>query len=225
MRRLRLARGLSLVDLGRAAGVAKGTLTALEGGRGNPTVETLQALSRALGATLADLVGDVPEPGPRVVRSADGTPAEGWAMPATFVHAAHLGASVAELYRVSWEQGRVHASPPQPPGTMEQVYVLAGTVDVGPEDAPVRLGAGDFARLDGRGPHRYAAVGGPARGLITLLFPALPAGLPPRAPQSAAPHRPPLPPRPGRPTPPQVPVRGVRPGMRPPAGRTPPGRG
>ncbi|MGX6448752.1 helix-turn-helix domain-containing protein, partial [Patulibacter sp. S7RM1-6] len=171
LRRLRLMRGLSLVELGRAAGVAKGTLTALEGGRGNPTVETLHALSRALGSSIADLVAAVPAPGPRVVRASEGAPTEGWAMPATFMHASHLGASVVELYRVTWESGRVHASPPQPPGTMEQVYVLAGTVDVGIEGDAVRLGAGDFARLDGRGPHRYAAVSGPARGLITLLFP------------------------------------------------------
>ncbi len=53
VRRLRRTRGLSLIELGHQAGVAKGTLTQLEAGRGNHTLETIQALGRA-GATRRD---------------------------------------------------------------------------------------------------------------------------------------------------------------------------
>ncbi len=55
VRRLRRNRGLSLVELGQHASVAKGTLTQLEAGRGNPTLETVQSLGRALGLSLAGL--------------------------------------------------------------------------------------------------------------------------------------------------------------------------
>jgi len=60
-KRLRTASGLSLAALAAASGVAKGTISELERGRGNPTVETLFALAYALEATLADLVSDPPQ--------------------------------------------------------------------------------------------------------------------------------------------------------------------
>src|SRR5688572_10932725 len=49
VRRLRGERQLSLSALALQAGLAKQTLANLESGRGNPTVETLLAVSRALG--------------------------------------------------------------------------------------------------------------------------------------------------------------------------------
>jgi DNA-binding XRE family transcriptional regulator len=213
VRRLRRTSGLSLVDLGRIAGLAKGTLTQLEAGRGNPTIETLQALSRALGVTLAELVAEVPESTPRVVRRDGAAQAAGWTMPATFVHGLHLGGSVVELYRVTLPRGSSHRSPAQPPGTVEQLYVLEGTIEAGPEDAAVVLSPGDFARLDGPGPHRYLALDRTATGLLTLAFPLRSGGDPT---VESAPHRVPPAPRPPapRPVPPQVPARGVRPTAR-----------
>ena len=41
LRRLRGGQGRSLSELARASGIAKATLSALEAGRGNPTIETL----------------------------------------------------------------------------------------------------------------------------------------------------------------------------------------
>src|SRR3954447_22889031 len=49
VRRLRTERPLSLGAVAAQAGLAKQTLANLESGRGNPTVETLLAVSRALG--------------------------------------------------------------------------------------------------------------------------------------------------------------------------------
>src|SRR5690242_11606233 len=49
LRRERARAGLSLTELARRAGVAKSTLSQLESGLGNPSVETLWALGVALG--------------------------------------------------------------------------------------------------------------------------------------------------------------------------------
>src|SRR3954466_7244391 len=49
VRRLRSERQLSLGALAGLAGVAKQTLANLESGTGNPTIETLPAVSRAAG--------------------------------------------------------------------------------------------------------------------------------------------------------------------------------
>src|SRR3954451_15523920 len=72
LRRLRIAARTSLSELARATGVGKATLSAIENGRGNPTVETLAALAAALGVPVVDLL-DVPEPAPvTVVRAGRG---------------------------------------------------------------------------------------------------------------------------------------------------------
>src|SRR3954469_9486382 len=75
VRRLRVAARISLSELARATGVGKATLSAIENGRGNPTVETLAALAGALGVPVVDLL-DMPAPAPvTVVRAGRGEPA------------------------------------------------------------------------------------------------------------------------------------------------------
>jgi transcriptional regulator with XRE-family HTH domain len=49
--------GLTMEGLALKSGVAKNAINALENGRGNPTVKTLDALSRTLGVTLHALMG------------------------------------------------------------------------------------------------------------------------------------------------------------------------
>ena len=58
IRQLRTERGLSLSALAAAAGIGKGTLSELEGGRRNPTLETLYAVAGPLGVPLAALLED-----------------------------------------------------------------------------------------------------------------------------------------------------------------------
>src|SRR3954453_13371175 len=72
VRRLRGAARVSLSELARATGVGKATLSAIENGRGNPTVETLAALADALGVPVVDLLA-APRPAPvTVVRAGRG---------------------------------------------------------------------------------------------------------------------------------------------------------
>ena len=49
LRRERERAGLTLTELAKRAGIAKSTLSQLESGTGNPSVETLWALGVALG--------------------------------------------------------------------------------------------------------------------------------------------------------------------------------
>src|SRR3954465_14536137 len=55
-KRFRVERGLSLGDVARRSGLSKQTLSKLENGVGNPTVETLAALGAALDVSLRRLV-------------------------------------------------------------------------------------------------------------------------------------------------------------------------
>ncbi|MGH8829277.1 MAG: helix-turn-helix domain-containing protein, partial [Jiangellaceae bacterium] len=63
--------GLSLAEVARRAGIAKSTLSQLESGTGNPSVETLWALSLALGVPFAQLV-EPPRPKVQVIRAGQG---------------------------------------------------------------------------------------------------------------------------------------------------------
>ncbi|MGH3267186.1 MAG: helix-turn-helix domain-containing protein, partial [Trebonia sp.] len=56
LRRERAKTGLSLTELARRAGIAKSTLSQLESGSGNPSLETLWALANALGVPLSRLI-------------------------------------------------------------------------------------------------------------------------------------------------------------------------
>ncbi|MFA4928686.1 MAG: helix-turn-helix transcriptional regulator, partial [Patulibacter sp.] len=103
VRRLRRNRGLSLVELGQHASIAKGTLTQLEAGRGNPTIETIQALGRALGVTVAELVTEHADDAPLVVRADGGTRILGWSLDAHLIHRSHTTGAITELYRLEIE--------------------------------------------------------------------------------------------------------------------------
>ena len=60
LRRERARAALSLTELAKRAGIAKSTLSQLESGTGNPSLETLWALGTALGVPLSRLI-DPPE--------------------------------------------------------------------------------------------------------------------------------------------------------------------
>ncbi|WZB72959.1 helix-turn-helix transcriptional regulator [Achromobacter xylosoxidans] len=58
LRRERERAGMSLAELARRAGLAKSTLSQLESGTGNPSLETLWALAMALDVQVSRLIGE-----------------------------------------------------------------------------------------------------------------------------------------------------------------------
>ncbi|MDE0804525.1 MAG: helix-turn-helix transcriptional regulator [Acidimicrobiales bacterium] len=61
LRARRRAEGLTLAEVAERSELSLPYVSNLERGRGNPTIEALQALARALGTTLGALVGDEAE--------------------------------------------------------------------------------------------------------------------------------------------------------------------
>ena len=72
LRRERARTGLSLTEVARRAGIAKSTLSQLESGTGNPSVETLWALGVALDVPFSRLV-DPPKRTIQVIRAGEAT--------------------------------------------------------------------------------------------------------------------------------------------------------
>src|SRR5260370_28373266 len=69
LRRLRIARHLSLSELTRITSMSKATLSGIENGRGNPTVETLALLAGPLRVSIADLLEETQLGEVRIVRA------------------------------------------------------------------------------------------------------------------------------------------------------------
>lgn len=170
LRRLRTATGLSLAALAERSGVAKGTVSELERGLGNPTIETLFALAYALEATLADLVGDAGAPQVQVVRAVSRPFIVGEPLDARLLHRSQERQLVVEVYELLIHPAAVQHAQPHRPGVREHVYVIEGAASVGPEVRPFDLAAGDYALYHADVPHRYASTSG-ARVLLTMSIP------------------------------------------------------
>jgi XRE family transcriptional regulator, regulator of sulfur utilization len=164
--RLRGQRSLSLSALAQRAGVAKSTLSELERGRGNPSIDTLWSLARALNVPFASLFEDGRRERPTVIRlnEAPVIAAEGNG----FV-TRHLlnrsGTGEVEMYILQLEPGFRRDAAPHGPGVIEHVVVMAGTADVGFADESHVLGPGDCISFPADRPHHYAAL----RGRVRLL--------------------------------------------------------
>lgn len=141
---LRTERGLSLSELARRAGVGKATLSGLEAGTRNPTLETLQAVTSALGLPLTALVG----PGP----------VRGSAAEMELLRVFDDGPVTYELYRMSLPAGTTQSSAAHHAGVTEHVTVFAGVLDAGPVHAPLRAGPGEHVEWAADVPHAYAAT-------------------------------------------------------------------
>jgi transcriptional regulator with XRE-family HTH domain len=174
LKRLRAERTLSLSDLARASNVAKATLSALEGGRGNPTLETLSALAAALQVPMGDLITAAdPEP-VTVVRADEGTDIPGTANDLRLIARFTPGGTV-EVYEASWPKRSTRNAGGHGPGTREHVFVTRGGLKVGPVGREVGLAGGDYATFAADDPHLYEARAGTRALLLMQWAPGAPA--------------------------------------------------
>ncbi len=174
LKRARAERTLSLSDLARASGVAKATLSALEGGRGNPTLETLSALAAALQVPMGDLITAADPPPVTVVRSDEGTDIPGTANDLRLIARLTPGGTV-EVYEASWPKRSTRNAGGHGPGTREHVFVTRGGLKVGPVGREVGLAGGDYATFAADDPHLYEARAGTRALLLMQWAPGAPA--------------------------------------------------
>jgi transcriptional regulator with XRE-family HTH domain len=158
LQRERRRAGLSLAEAARRAGIAKSTLSQLESATGNPSVETLWALSVALDVPFAQLV-DPPRPRVQVIRAGEGPTftAEHSSYVATLLASCPPHA-LRDIYVVSAEPGSARESEPHMPGLVEHVILSSGRAMVGLTDDPVELRPGDYVCYPGDVAHVFRAL-------------------------------------------------------------------
>jgi transcriptional regulator with XRE-family HTH domain len=158
LRRERRRAGLSLTEVARRAGIAKSTLSQLESGAGNPSLETLWAICVALDAPFSRLL-DPPRPHVQVIRAGEGptVSAAQADYQATLLAACPPGAR-RDVYRVCAEPGHARESQPHMPGVVEHVVLSTGRALVGLSDEPVELGPGDYVCYPADVPHVFEAL-------------------------------------------------------------------
>jgi transcriptional regulator with XRE-family HTH domain len=158
LRRERERHGISLAELARRAGVAKSTLSQLEAGAGNPSIETLWALAVALDVPFSSLV-DPPEEPVHVIRAGQGTVLRSEHAPyAAVLLSACPPSARRDLHVMTAEPGGTRDAHAHIRGTTEHVVVASGRWRAGPAGAEVELGPGDYARFPADRAHSYEAL-------------------------------------------------------------------
>jgi len=162
LRRLRAERRCSLSELSRRSGVGKGTISELENDRRGARLDTLFALTTALGAPLGALMPDG--------AAAAGAQVEGDSVTATLLGSWPMERYLVEVYRATLTERR-QESAAHAPGVLETVTVVRGRALAGCADAERELAEGESLRYRGDLPHRFAAIGAPADVVLLMHYP------------------------------------------------------
>jgi transcriptional regulator with XRE-family HTH domain len=162
LQKLRLARGLTLDDLSRAAGVSKSMLSQIEREKANPTIAVAWRLSNALGVGIGELLSDESREVETIrVLDAHETPT----LPGD--HAGYvlriLGpmelAGKFEWYELTLAAGGELVSQPHDPGAMEHLTVLHGMLEVEVDGAKRKVKLGGTARYQADRSHAIRNTG------------------------------------------------------------------
>ena len=178
---LRHTRGLTQQDLAAAAGVPRSTITSLESGTGNPSLQSLLKVAQALAAPLAELLA-APRAAVRLWRAAEFT-------------AQYKGRDVVvrslvpepvpneQMELMTLGVGAVMAGTPHLPATREYFTCLEGQATLVVAGELHVLDPGDTLAFPGHLPHSYLnRAGAPARGVSLVVW----AGATPRTDSPAA---------------------------------------
>jgi transcriptional regulator with XRE-family HTH domain len=160
LRRLRTTRGLSLERLARASGVSRAMLGQIELGQSTPTISVLWKIARALNLPFSALItaqgGDqtrvLESSSAKLLKSADGS----FTSRALFPFDQPRTVEFYELHLapLSIEKAEGHA-----PGTIENLVVTSGTLEIVIAGKHYLLGTGDAIQFTADANHEYRNPG------------------------------------------------------------------
>jgi transcriptional regulator with XRE-family HTH domain len=160
LRRLRTKRGLSLESLASLSGVSRAMLGQIELGQSAPTINVLWKIARALNVPFSALIAErVASPvkilsasRAKLLTSRDGTFTSRALFP--FDEPRHV-----EFYELRLDAHTVEEAEPHPPGTVENLVVTRGALEITVDGARHSLAAGDAIQFQADVPHEYRNPG------------------------------------------------------------------
>jgi len=172
IQRLRKAYNMSLGDLSEQSGVAKSIISQIERNETNPTIGTVQRLSKALDTTVD-----------AVLKQDDAPNFIGWqsksAIPKLesedgLCHLAIIG-SIDLVEHMQWydfhaQKGGMLASAPHQPGTVEHLYVIKGELEVKCGEEIRTVKQNETVRYRGDEPHIITNIGDDAAHATMVLI-------------------------------------------------------
>ncbi|WP_304458938.1 helix-turn-helix domain-containing protein, partial [Alicyclobacillus sendaiensis] len=170
LKQLREQQQISISELERRSGVGKATISSLESGKGNPTIETLWALAKALNVSFGALISASSSEASIVVRSEEGAKISGTAGYTRLIDRLSCEGSL-EIYEMVLVPGEQRMAEPHPEGVMEHLLVVQGRLKAGPDKEPVLLETGDYISFRGDLPHVYSAIEHEARAVVWMQYP------------------------------------------------------
>ncbi|QSQ24205.1 helix-turn-helix transcriptional regulator [Pyxidicoccus parkwayensis] len=160
LRRLRSQRGLSLERLAKASGVSRAMLGQIELGQSAPTINVLWKIARALDLPFSALISMTGGAGTRLMRAREAkrlTSHDG-----RFVSRALFPFDEprrVEFYELQLKGHSEERAEPHPPGTLENLIVTRGTLEMEVGTERHLLAAGDAILFEADKPHVYRNVG------------------------------------------------------------------
>lgn len=157
---IRAHRGLSLSALAKLAGIGKGSLSELESGKRNPTLDTLYAVAGPLGVPLTTLLGEE-----------SGTEGSSDHLSARLLHVEHHpDGSITEVFWLRITPGGTRTSPAHGPGVVEHLLIADGTITAGPVGHQTSAGPGESLEWHSDTAHTYASRSG-VQAVLTIRTP------------------------------------------------------
>lgn len=177
LKRIRTKRGLSLEALAKAAGVSRAMIGQIETGRSMPTIGLLWKITSALDIPFSTLMGGGERANLRVMRAADAkllTSKDG-----SFTSRALFpfeGERKTEFYELVMKPRSVEKAGAHAPGTVENIVITKGRVEISVGMDHVTLEAGDATWFNADLPHSYANPGEDEAVMYMVITYAQPVG-------------------------------------------------
>lgn len=161
LRRIRVARGMALETLARSSGVSRAMLSQIELGRSTPTIKVLWKIARALGLPFSALLSSDTVADDVCVLRADKAKR-------LTSHDSRFSSRAlfptdrprrVEFYELRLAHRGVEDAEAHPPGTIENLLVSRGSVEVKASGAAHELGVGDAIQFRADIPHSYRNTG------------------------------------------------------------------
>ena len=160
LRRLRTRRGLSLERLAQLSGVSRAMLGQIELGQSAPTINVLWKISRALEVTFSALISSRSQAGALVLRATDSkvltSKDRSFSSRALFPFDEPRRV---EFYELRLAPGAVEDADAHPPGTVENLVVTGGAIEIDTGGDTHRLELGDSILFEADSPHAYRNPG------------------------------------------------------------------